>query len=439
MDDIEVLFGRGRLAVTLPGEASATIIGKNAMPVVPDALVAVHDALANPIGASSLAELSVGRKSACIVICDITRPVPNQLFLRPMVETMIEAGIPLEAITILVANGLHRSGDLAELAELVGDPWVFENVRLVGHVARDRASLVDLGSTPRGVPVLINRQLVDADLRIVTGLVEPHFMAGWSGGRKVVVPGVAGENTIRRLHSALFMEDRRATECNLEGNPLHEEQLAIVDRVGELYAINTVIDEQRALAYVNFGEIRASHGAAVDFVKEYAVVKVPRRYHTVVTSAAGYPLDKTYYQTVKGVVAAGGILEPGGTIIIASELSEGFGSADFRAAQRKMIALGHDGFLADIVGKDFADVDEWETEKLLQPMRQGRVQLFTYNLTPDERADTGVEVIDSITSAVAASIARTGDPAVAVIPEGPYVIPRVDDRSAAHTSPVASR
>ncbi len=149
----------------------------------------------------------------------------------------------------------------------MGDPWVMDNVRVGNHYARDDDDHVDLGRTAtRGTPVSIDRRFVEADLRIATGLVEPHFMAGWSGGRKVVAPGVAGHETIRTFHSARFMEDPLAVQCNLVGNPLHEEQLEIVRMLGELYALNTVIDEDRDLVHVTFGEIIASHLAAVEFV-----------------------------------------------------------------------------------------------------------------------------------------------------------------------------
>ncbi|HSN10860.1 MAG TPA: lactate racemase domain-containing protein, partial [Propionibacteriaceae bacterium] len=245
---VGLLYGKGFLEVVPPASADVTVIRKPALPTLADPYAAVSDALDSPIGSAPLSDLARGRTSACIVVCDITRPVPNHLFLRPMVETLVAAGMPVEAITILVANGLHREGDAAEVAEIVGDPWVTDHVRVVGHRARDRESLVDLGVTAtRGTPILINRLLVEADLRIATGLVEPHFMAGWSGGRKVVAPGVAGEETIRTFHSARFMEDPLATQCNLAGNPLHEEQLEMVRRVGELYAVNTVIDEERRL------------------------------------------------------------------------------------------------------------------------------------------------------------------------------------------------
>ena len=426
MTEVSLAYGRDGLAVNLPENAVPTIIRKKPLPKAPDPAAVVAAALAQPIGSPALADLVRGRTSACILICDITRPVPNKLFLRPMIETMLAGGIPADRITILVATGLHRAGDAAEVAELVGhDPWVLGHVRIVNHDARDRANLVNLGPTlTRGVPVWINRRLIEADLRIATGLVEPHFMAGWSGGRKVVAPGVAGEDTIRTFHSAAFMGDPLAVECNLSGNPLHKKQLQIVAKVGELYALNTVIDEARDLSFVSFGEIQASHEAAVEFVRQYAVVDSPRRYHTIVTSGAGYPLDKTYYQTIKGMVTARNILEPGGTMIVASEISEGFGSPEFRVAQRQLVHLGPDRFLAMLQAKHFADIDEWQTEMLLKPTAIGRIQLYTEGLTADERADTGIELIDSVEAAVADSIARSGDPAVAIVPEGPYVIPQ---------------
>ena len=421
---IDIAYGRGTLPVSLPAGVEPTVIRKAVLPKLPDAQAAIRGAFDMPIGAAPLSELARGRGSACILICDITRPVPNRLFLRPMIETMAAAGIPLASITVLVATGLHRPNEGAELAELVGDDWVLEHVTVANHFARNDADHVDLGPTAtRGTPVKIDRRFVEADLRIATGLVEPHFMAGWSGGRKVVAPGVAGHETIRTFHSAKFMEDPLAVQCNLVGNPLHEEQLEIVRMIGEIYALNTVIDEDRDLVCVTFGEIIASHLAAVAFIAGATEIKVPRKFKTVVTSSAGYPLDKTYYQTVKGMVTPLDILAPGGTLIIASECSEGFGSREFREAQGRLIALGPERFLATLTAKSLAEVDEWQTEMQLKTMRVGRIQLYTTGLDAEERRLTGVEIVSSVDRSIAESVARSGDAAVAVIPEGPYVIP----------------
>src|SRR5271165_6993005 len=404
-EDCSLLYGRGRIRLRLPATADVTVVRKGSLAKVPDPAAAIRGALANPIAAPSPRDLAKGRRSACILICDITRPVPNRLFLRPMIESLIDGGLPREAISVLVATGLHRPNLGDELAELVGDPWVLENIRVENHNARDEVKHVNLGRTrTRGTPVKLNRLFVEADLKIATGLVEPHFMAGWSGGRKVVAPGVAHHETIRTFHSARFMEDPLAIQCNLIGNPLHEEQLEIVRRLGDLYGLNTVIDEDRDLAYVSFGEIVASHAAAVKFVSGATHVAVPRRFSTVVTSSASYPLDKTYYQTIKGMVTPLAILEPGGTLIIASECSEGFGSPEFREAQTRLVSLGQERFLATLTAKTLAEVDEWQTEMQLKSLRVGRVQLYTTGLDAEERRITGVEIITNLDAAIADSI-----------------------------------
>lgn len=300
---VQLLYGKGALNVPLPEGAQATVISKPAFPQPASAQQVLERAMQNPIESSSLESLCEGCSTACILICDITRPVPNHVFLQPMIRTMISKGIKAENIIVLIATGLHRPNEGDELAELISDPWVLDTVQVVNHYAERDEEHVDLGVTStRGTPVKLDRRFVEADLRIATGLVEPHFMAGYSGGRKVIAPGVAHHETIRTFHSARFMEDPAATQCNLAHNPLHEEQLDIVRMLGDVYALNTVIDEHRNLVLVTFGEIIASHLAAVDFVRSYTEINVGRRFHTVVTSSAGYPLDQTYYQTVKAMV-----------------------------------------------------------------------------------------------------------------------------------------
>jgi nickel-dependent lactate racemase len=420
---VEVLFGRQQLTVSLPHGAQPTIIRKVSLPKLSNPSQAIRQALDHPISAKPFAALAAGRKSACILICDITRPVPNKLFLRPMIEELIKGGMSATNISVLVATGLHRPNEGAELEELVGDPWVFKTVRVENHYARNDADHADLGRTARGTPVKIDRRFLSADLRVATGLVEPHFMAGWSGGRKVVAPGVAHHETIRTFHAARFMEHPLAVQCNLIGNPLHEEQIEIIRMIGETYSLNTILDEERDLVYVNFGEITASHLAAVEFITAATAIPVSRRFNTVLTSSAGYPLDKTYYQTVKGMVTPMDILKPGGTLIIASECSEGFGSPEFRSAQEKLIELGPERFLATLNAKIFAEIDEWQTEMQLKPMRLGKIKLYTTGLNREERRITGVDMIESVEEALRQSIEEHSDPAIAVIPEGPYVIP----------------
>ena len=421
---VELLFGRRGLGLTLPEAAEVDIIEKPAVPVPADPSAVIRDAFASPVGSPTLAGLARGRSSACILICDITRPVPNGLFLRPMIETLREGGIPLDRIRVVVATGLHRPNLGAELEELVGDPWVLENVRVENHYAENDEDHVDLGTTStRGVPIRLDRRFVEADLKIVTGLVEPHFMAGYSGGRKVISPGVAHHETIRTFHSAKFMEDEAARVSNLDGNPLHEEQLEIVARVGPVYALNTVLDHHRNLVFANFGEVVESHLDAVAFVRRFTELPIGHRYSTVVTSCAGFPLDLTYYQVVKAMATPLAILAPGGTLIVAAECAEGLGSKSFVECQRRMIAMGPDAYLQSLLAKRLADIDEWSTEWQLKPRRMATVLLHAPGLSAEEQALTGVTMVDEMDRAVADAIAASGDPRVAVIPEGPYVVP----------------
>ena len=421
---VDLLYGKTGLPVAFDDDLDVTVVAKPPMPLVQAPVAAVRHVLATPVGCPPLTELATGKRSACILICDVTRPVPNGLFLRPLIETLLTAGIDASNVTVLVATGLHRPNLGDELAELVGDSWVLDRVAVVNHDALDDAAHVDFGETPTlGTPVKLDRRFVEADLRIATGLVEPHFMAGYSGGRKVVAPGIAHADTIRRFHSARFLENPCAVQCQLEGNPLHEEQLEIVRLLGDVYAVNTVIDDARRLSFVNFGEIVASHAEAVAYADRYLTVPVPRRFRTVVTSAAGYPLDQTYYQTVKGMVTPMDILDDDATLILASDCSEGLGSDAFRDSQRRLIDQGADAFLASLLEKRFADIDEWESEMQTKAQRAARVRMVS-RLNDRDRELTGVDLIDSVEEAVRESVELAGDSAVAVIPEGPYVVPR---------------
>jgi nickel-dependent lactate racemase len=421
--NVDLLYGRNSIPLRLPEDIRVTVVRKHPMTPLRNPVRAVKLALEKPVGSPPLKEMAQRGKTACILICDITRPVPNGTLLPPLIETIKSAGIPKENILILVATGLHRPNEGEELREIVGSDEVFRTIRAGNHFARDREAHVDLGKTSRGIPILIDRRFVEADLKIVTGLVEPHFMAGYSGGRKLVAPGVAYQDTILNFHTAHILEHEKSANCIVEGNPLHEEQIEIVRKIGGIVALNVVIDEKRNIGYVNFGEVEASHREAVAFMRKHAEVTLPRRFRTIVTTSAGYPLDRTYYQTVKGMVGVVDILEPGGTIIIASECSEGMGSSEFVAAQRLLCEVGPDHFMSILTGRDKAHIDEWQTEMLVKALRVGTILLHTTGLGKEDLKDVFVEPVSSIEEAVMASVKAHGDPDVAVVPEGPYVIP----------------
>ena len=427
--DVDTRYGRGQLTVRFPDELELLPVRKRPMPRLKDPVLQLREAFRSSSSCRPLRQLARTRRTACILICDITRPVPDGVLLPPLIEELVAGGIAKENILILVATGLHRPNEGDELLEVVGSDTILRSVPVANHFACDREAHVDLGRTTSGIPILIDRRFVEADLRVVVGLVEPHFMAGYSGGRKLVVSGVAHCDTILRLHAGGIISDVRAANCVIDGNPVHGEQLDMIRAVGEILALNVIVDEHRQIDFLNFGEVKASHAEAVAFMRLCAEVPLPRRFQTVVTSAAGYPLDRTFYQTIKGIVGALDILEPGGTIIIASECSEGMGSPAFVAAQRLLRRLGPDALMADVLGRDLARIDEWQTQMLAKALRQGSIELCSTGLRPADMADTCVTPVSSVEQAVRESVHTHRDAHVAVIPEGPYVIPMYQRRS----------
>ena len=421
---ITMHYGKTGFPLDLFDDWDVTVIRKKPMPILHDPLTALKETFEHPTGAKSLSELARGRRNACILICDITRPVPNGTILPTLIQLLVSSGMKPTDIRVLVATGLHRPNEGEELREVVGSDWTLETVKVENHFARRDEDHADLGSTRHGTPVRLDRRFVEADLRIVVGLVEPHFMAGYSGGRKVIAPGIAHRDTITSIHAASMLEQKGVENCVIDGNPLHQELSEIATMAGECYAVNVVIDEARQISFVNFGDIEKSHAEAVSFVRPFAEVSVAQKFKTVVTSGAGYPLDKNYYQTVKGMVAALDILEPGGNLFIVSECTEGIGSPEYAECQRRLIDMGAEAFMEQILPKTKADIDEWETEMQLKVAKVGKIHLFSSCLCDADKQLTGVVHIDSLVEAIQQSVNEFGDKRVAVIPEGPYVIPR---------------
>ena len=422
---ITLAYGTRGLNLELPGDWDVTVLAKPPMPLLADPPSAIASALDSPLGCGRVGEEARGCASACILVCDVTRPVPNSLILRPIVERLLGAGLDPRAITILVATGLHRPNEGEELSRLIGDPWVLEKVRVSNHLARQDEQHVLLGTTSLGIPVRLDRRFVEADLRIVVGLVEPHFMAGWSGGRKLVLPGVAHADTIAAFHAARMIGHARAAACTLEGNPLHETQREVIHMLGKVLGVNVVIDDRRRLSFASFGEIEESHAAAVRFADPFFSILVAGRFGTVLASGAGFPLDATYYQAVKGICAGAAILEPGGELFVAAACSEGFGSAEFRASQRLLRDLGKERFRAEAFGRARSRIDEWETVMLLKALDVGRVHLFSEGLDGEDQKLTCVLPCADLLGELGACVARDPSRRIAVIPEGPYMAAEV--------------
>jgi nickel-dependent lactate racemase len=414
-------YGKTGLEIDLPDDRLVGTLALRPATPLANASSAVWDKLRKPTGTPPLADLARRKRTACILICDITRPVPNSVILPPILATLERAGMPKNGITILVATGLHRPNEGDELVELVG-PDIAKNYRCVNHFGQDLASHTFLGTTDAQVPVWIDSRYVDAELKIATGLIEPHFMAGYSGGRKLICPGIAALETVRVWHSPRFLEHPLADSGHLSGNPVHEENTRIARMAGCDFIVNVTLDSDRKITSVSAGDMEAAFHEGVRFIDRIVRAPVDAPVDIVVTSSAGYPLDTTFYQSVKGMVGALPILKPGGTIVIAARLSQGIGSPEFEGLFAEHPTL--EGFMDSILGHDCRTMDQWQLEELAKVRRKARVKFVTEGLPAARLAELFVEPAASVEAAVTESLAEYGPEAkVAVIPKGPYVMP----------------
>ena len=420
---VRLEYGKTGLDVTLPTDRVVRALAyKDAVPLTnPNA--ELRQALASPIDSLPLTELAQGKKDACIAVCDITRPVPNELMLRPMLDTLEAAGISRDKITILIATGLHRPNEGEELVELVGH-HIASNYRIENHHGKVLEEHTFLGDSHRGVPIWIDKRYVEADLKITTGLIEPHLMAGFSGGRKLICPGIAALETIKVWHGPDFLEHPRADCGILDGNPVHEENTWIAKKAGCDFIANVVIDaERRPLKFVA-GDMEAAFLEGVEFVRGVVRDTVDEPVDIVVTSCAGYPLDTTFYQAVKGLTGALPIVKQGGTIIMAASLSEGIGSQEFQQLFDENPSL--EVFVERIMGQDYFVMDQWQLEELAKVRRKARVKLVSDGLPLATIDRLFVESAESVEQAVEDCLQQYGpDATIAVIPKGPYVLAQV--------------
>lgn len=420
---VHLNYGRTGLDAELPDANVVKVLRYQSADPLPDPGATLRRRLAEPAGSSPLTELARGRRDACLVICDVTRPVPNSILLPPLLDTLEQAGIPRQRILILVATGMHRPNEGDELRAMVGD-FVFDHYRIENHHGTDLSEHAYLGESPRGLPVWIDSRYVQADLKITTGLIEPHFMAGFSGGRKLICPGIAALETVKLWHGPRFLEHENARNGCFLGNPVHEENTAIARMAGCDFIVNVVIDDQRRILEVFAGDMEEALQRGVAFVRPLVTDTVPEPVDIVVTSSAGYPLDTTFYQSVKGMVGAMSIVKPGGTIILAAGMSEGIGSKEFQGLFRDNATL--DQFMHRILHEGQFVMDQWQLEELAKVRRHAKVRVVTDGLPAETLAGLFVDPAPSIESAVADALAEHGPLAtIAVIPEGPYVLAEV--------------
>ncbi len=421
---IGVKYGRGCLDVDIPDGNQVGILTTQHSEPLTDPQAAVRKVLETPINSPSLAQLVDGQSSACIIISDITRPVPNQVILPPILQILEQQGIPREKIVILVATGIHRPSTEKELEEMVGLDIV-NSYRIVNHLSDEPETHKYLGLTRNGTPVHIDKTYLESEVKIVTGLIEPHLMAGYSGGRKAICPGIASVETMKVMHGPQILEHPNAAVGVLDENPFHIEATEIALLAGVDFSLNVAIDNERQITGVFAGELVESHKAGCEFVEKQVTSTLPHVVDLVIVSGAGYPLDTTFYQAIKGLLTAADVVKPNGSVILVAECSQGIGSKSFTDLILETQDL--DQFIQDIYEPDNFVVDQWQLEELAKVARKADIYFYTEGIPYQQQQHLFVEPLRHVQEGIQQVLAKIGhDPQIAVIPEGPYVLAKVD-------------
>jgi len=418
MMTVKLAYGQGYLTVDLP-EDRTTIIEPLHNPGLPDEQAAVLAALQNPIGSRPLRELIKPADRVCIAFTDLTRATPNDRIIPWLLAHLDH--VSRGNITLLNQLGTHRPNTRAELEQML-TPAVCANYRVLNHQPENPEALVQLGSTSDGSPALLNRHLVDADARIITGFIEPHFFAGFSGGPKGIMPGCAGLTTVMSNHGAKNIGDPRAAFGITEGNPLWEELRDIALRVGPSFLLNVTLNEQRQITGVFAGDLLTAHKVGCEFVRKSAMQRVKSPFDIVVTTNSGYPLDLNLYQGVKGMSAGARIIQQGGLLILACECREGVPAKSPMDTLLRSAASPEE-ILTMLATPGFARPEQWQAQ--IQALIQRRAEVLVYSSLPDDviRA-CHLKPCHDIASAVRERLDSLGQNArVAVLPQGPLTIP----------------
>ena len=381
---------------------------------------AILSALEDPIESPSLLKTAHGKKTACVVISDFTRPVPNKIILPPLLSTLEAAGLKPQDITILIATGMHRPNLGKELENLVGN-HILDRYPIENHYCRKAETYRKIDEI-EGAPIEINTRYLDADLKILTGLIEPHFYAGYSGGRKAILPGISSFETMKFMHSYKMIDHPSVTNCLLEGNPFHEYGIRVCELARPHFILNVVINQKREIAGIFAGDYNHAHLAGCRLVEEHALAPVEKRMDMVITSGGGFPLDATFYQISKALICARDILKPGGTIVVACECREGLGSPEFCGIMRSTC-----DFQAFSTGygdpKNFV-IDQWCAQNIFQAAdHAGKIYIHSSGLSHGDVEKMGALKIENLQQTVDELLGT--HPETVVVPEGPYVVGRI--------------
>src|SRR3954453_7664006 len=410
---VRLAYGAGGLDVELPEERT-TVVEPTYHAGAPDEAAVLRDALRAPVSGPPPGELARPGMKVAISLCDGTRAQPRDKMIPPVLE---ELGVADADVVIPVSTATPRGNPGDEIRAMLGDELV-RRVRVVNHDARDKSTLAYLGEHGNGVPVWINREWVEADLRITTGFVEPHFFAGFSGGPKLVTPGLAGLETVLVLHNAARIGDPRATWGVIDDNPVHTDIRAACDAAPPHFAFDGILNREQRVIEAFAGSLREMHAAAWGAARRFAMREVPQPFAVVVTSNSGYPLDQNLYQAVKGMSAAAKVVKPGGLIVCAAECRDGFpGHGSYR--QLLEASPSPRAFLRQIAASDHVTPDQWQVQIQANIQDHARVVMHTEHLSDDELRSVHLEQ----TRDIAATVAAEGESAsVCVLPEGPQTI-----------------
>jgi nickel-dependent lactate racemase len=414
---VQLPYGQGHVGIDVPSQ-KVRVIAPTFVPGLPDEAAGFSAAARCPIGGPPLRDRVRATDKVAVVIPDITRPLPTDRLL-PWLFAALDH-VPAANITIINGTGSHRANSPDELRAMVG-PAVADRYRVVNHDAHDPTTLAPAGTTRDGRPIFMARDYVAADRRIVLGFIEPHFMAGFSGGYKGVFPAVADIDAIMHYHRAAAVGHPRSTWGVLEGNPTQEQ----IGWAGSLlpvdFLVNVTLNRKREITAFFCGDVATAHAAGCAFAKQTAMVPTDHDFPIVITTNAGYPLDQNLYQAVKGMHAAMQVVQQDGLIIAAARCNDGFPAhGNFKSLL--FGASSPQALLNTITAPGFSRYDQWEAQLLALIAVRATVALKS-ELPPDEVRRAHLEPITDIDARIVAELARRGDVPIAILPEGPLTIP----------------
>ena len=417
--EVRLAYGEHGLTIRVPDDQTV-VVSPTPLGAPGDEVQVVRDALAHPVSGPRLRDLVKPGQKVAISVCDGTRPQPRELLVPAIIEELRDV-VGLDDVVLLIATGTHRPN--ANEIETMFGPWVARNVRIICHDCRDRESLVWCGTAGVDVPIWLNRIWVEADVRITTGLVEPHFFAGFSGGPKMVAPGLAGLETVLALHDTSRIGHPSATWGVIEGNPVHDDVRAIAAATGVTFSIDLLINDAHKIVRAFAGELFEAHRVACEHARHVAMVPVRRRFPVVVTTCAGYPLDQNLYQAVKGMAAAAQVVEPGGLIICAAECRDGFPDhGSYRSLLESMVDPESARFVASADSP--TQPDQWQVQIQARVQRLATVVMHTTYLSDGDLAKAHLRQTADIDRTVGEALVAAGPTAeVCVLPEGPRAVP----------------